>query len=50
MVESDISLIEAIPRLNDVTIEIPIDDDSYSVSHFETLSTEYITYKLLIKV
>ena len=41
MVESDISLIEAIPRLNDVTIEILIDDDSYSVSHFETPSTEY---------
>ena len=41
MVESDISLIEAIPRLNDVTIEIPIHDDSYSVSHFEIPSTEY---------
>ena len=27
--------------LNDVTIEIPIHDDSYSVSHVETPSTEY---------
>ena len=27
--------------LNDVTIEIPIHDDSYSVSHVETSSTEY---------
>ena len=27
--------------LNDVTIEIPIHDDSYSVSHVETRSTEY---------
>ena len=40
MVESEISLIEAIPR-NDVTIEIPIHDDSYSVLHAETPSTEY---------
>ena len=27
--------------LNDVTIEIPIHDDSYSVSHVEIPSTEY---------
>ena len=27
--------------LNDVTIEIPIHDDSYSVSHVDTPSTEY---------
>ena len=27
--------------LNDVTIDIPIHDDSYSVSHVETPSTEY---------
>ena len=27
--------------LNDVTIEIPMHDDSYSVSHIETPSTEY---------
>ena len=27
--------------LNDVTIEIPIHEDSYSVSHVETPSTEY---------
>ena len=40
MVESEINLIEAIPR-NDVRIEIPIHDDSYSVLHAETPSTEY---------
>ena len=27
--------------LNDITIEIPIQEDSYSVSHVETPSTEY---------